>query len=149
MMTFSGKNIIGDSLSGEGKIIFHAENPATGKKLEPGFHEASEKEIRMAVEKAAFAFQQYRNKSGKQKADFLESIAEEIAALGDDLIQRCMEETGLPEARLKGERGRTITQLKLFAAYLRDGSWVDARIDKADPTRTPPKADIRSMQKAL
>ncbi|MEX2235787.1 MAG: aldehyde dehydrogenase (NADP(+)) [Cyclobacteriaceae bacterium] len=149
MMTFSGKNIIGDSLAGEGKIIFYAENPANRNKLEPGFHEASEKEIRLAVEKAASAFQHYRNKSGKQKADFLESIAEEITALGDDLIHRCMEETGLPEARLKGERGRTVTQLKLFATYLRDGSWVDARIDKADPARTPPKADIRSMQKAL
>jgi NADP-dependent aldehyde dehydrogenase len=60
-----------------------------------------------------------------------------------------MDETGLPEARLTGERGRTVGQLKLFASYIREGSWVDARIDKADPTRTPPKADIRSMQKAL
>src|SRR3989337_3111811 len=129
MITLSGKNIIGDSLSGEGQIIFYAENPATREKLEPGFHEASEKEIRMAVEKAAKAFQQYRNKSGKQKADLLDAIGEEITALGDDLIARCMEETGLPEGRLKGERVRTVTQLKLFATYLRDGSWADARID--------------------
>jgi 2,5-dioxopentanoate dehydrogenase len=149
MMTLSGKNIIGDTQSGEGKIIFYAENPADGKRLEPGFHEASEKEIRMAIEKAATAFQEYRNKSGKEKADFLDAIAGDIINLGDDLIARCVEETGLPEARLKGERGRTVTQLKLFAAYLREGSWVDARIDKAEPSRTPPKADIRSMQKAL
>jgi alpha-ketoglutaric semialdehyde dehydrogenase len=148
-MELSGKNIIGNSVSGEGKITFYAENPTNGEKLLPGFHEASEKEIRLAIEKAATAFQLYRNKSGRDKGEFLEAIAEEITALGEDLITRCMDETGLPEARLKGERGRTVTQLKLFAGYLREGSWVEARIDTAEPTRTPPKADIRSMQKAL
>lgn len=149
MIKLNGKNIIGGSLSGEGKIIFHAENPVNGQKLEPGFHEASEKEIWHAIEKATTAFQQYRLTSGKQRSDFLEAIAEGITALGDDLISRCMEETGLPEARLKGERGRTTTQLKLFASYLREGSWVEARIDKAEPARVPPKADIRSMLKPL
>ena len=148
-MTLTGKNFIGSALSGEGKIVFHAENPADGQKLEPGFHEASEKEIWAAIEKASAAFLTYRNKSGNEKAAFLEAIGDEITALGEDLIGRCIEETGLPEARLKGERGRTVTQLKLFASYLRDGSWVEARIDTADPSRTPPKADIRSMQKAL
>ena len=149
MAKLTGKNIIGGSLSGEGSIIFHAENPANASKLEPGFHEASEKEIWLAIEKAAAAFQVYRNKSGGERAEFLEQIAEEIIAIGDELITRCIEETGLPEARLKGERGRTVNQLKLFASYLRDGSWVDARVDKADPNRTPPKPDIRSMQKAI
>ena len=149
MMKLTGKNIIGGSLTGEGSIIFYGENPVTGKNLEPGFHEATEKEIWMAVEKATHAFQEYRGKSGEQKAYFLETIAEEIIALGDDLITRCIEETGLPEARLKGERGRTVGQLKLFASYLRAGSWVEARIDPADPSRTPPKQDIRSMLKAL
>lgn len=149
MATLSGKNIIGESLSAEGTIVFYGENPANGNKLEPAFHEASEKEVWLAIEKASTAFDIYRNKSGKQRAEFLEAIADEINAIGDDLIARCMEETGLPEARLKGERGRTIGQLKLFASYLRDGSWVDARIDHADPNRTPPKPDIRSMQKAI
>ncbi len=149
MATLSGKNIIGNSLSGEGTIIFHAENPATGEKLEPGFHEAAEKEVRRAVEMSAQAFDVYRTKSGHERAAFLEAIGEEIMALGDDLITRCMQETGLPEARLKGERGRTVTQLNMFAAYVREGSWVEARIDKADPNRTPPKPDIRSMQKPL
>ncbi|MGC1240338.1 MAG: aldehyde dehydrogenase (NADP(+)) [Chryseosolibacter sp.] len=148
-MTLTGKNIIGGRLIGDGTIFFNAENPANGEKLEPPFHEASEKEIWHAIEKAAAAFHEYRQISGSEKADFLEAIAGEIMALGDDLIIRCMEETGLPEARLKGERGRTVNQLKLFAGYIREGSWVDARIDPAEPTRTPPKADIRSMQKAL
>lgn len=149
MVTLTGKNIIGHALAGEGKIIFHAENPATGSRLEPGFHEASEKEIWQAIEKAAEAFEVYRRKTGAERAAFLEAIGDEILGLGDDLITRCMEETGLPEARLKGERGRTVGQLRLFASYIRDGSWVDARVDTADPSRTPPKADIRSMQKAL
>lgn len=145
----SGKNIIGGTFSGEGKIIFHAENPANRKQLEPGFHEASEKEIWLAIEKAAAAFEDYRHKSAESRAVFLETIADEITALGDDLITRCMEESGLAEARLRGERGRTVTQLKLFASYLREGSWVEARIDRAEPTRTPPKVDIRSMLRPL
>ena len=149
MVELSGKNIIGGALSGEGSITFYAENPAHATRLEPGFHEASEREIWLAIEKAADAFQVYRNTTGIKRAEFLEVIAEEILSIGDDLITRCMEETGLPEARLKGERGRTTAQLKLFASYLRDGSWVDARIDKADPNRVPPKPDIRSMQKAI
>lgn len=149
MMTLTGKNIIGETLSSEGVITFQAENPATGEELQPGFHEASEKEIRLAVDKAAAAFQEYRNTSGAARAGFLEAIAVEINALGDELIQRCVQETGLPEARLKGERGRTVNQLKLFADYLREGSWVEARIDRGDTARTPPKPDIRSMQKAL
>jgi NADP-dependent aldehyde dehydrogenase len=68
-------------------------------------------------------------------------------ALGDVLIKRCMAETALPEARLMGERGRTITQLKLFASVLREGSWVEARIDTSLPDRQPlPRPDIRQMQ---
>lgn len=149
MTKLSGNNIIGGSLSGEGTTTFHAENPANKQKLEPGFREATEGEVGRAVEAAAAAFEFYRLKTGAERAVFLDAIAEEIISAGDDLIVRCQEETGLPEARLKGERGRTVNQLKLFANYLRDGSWVDARVDHADTERTPPKADIRSMQKAI
>lgn len=148
-MKLTGKNIIGNNLSQLSETSFYGENPSTGKKLEPVFYEASQEEINRAIEKASEAFQQYRNKTGMQKADFLEAIAEEILAI-DDLITRASEESGLPEARITGERGRTVGQLKLFAQLLRDGSWVDARIDNADPERKPiPKVDIRSMQKAL
>jgi alpha-ketoglutaric semialdehyde dehydrogenase len=148
-MVLTGKNIIGNSLSGNGKEIFYAWNPATGLKMEPEFYEADENEITAAIGKARNAFQEYRNKSGNDRADFLVAVADGIMALGDELITRCMDETGLPEARLKSERGRTMGQLKLFASYIREGSWVEGRIDRADATRTPPKPDIRSMQKAL
>ena len=89
-------------------------------------------------------------KSSVEKAIFLETIAEEILALDNELIQTCQLETGLPEARLVGERGRTMNQLKLFATLLREGSWVDARIDFADTNRQPiPKPDTRQMQRPL
>ena len=98
----------------------------------------------MPLAEAAFA--SYRETTGAQRAAFLERIADEIMALGDDLIQRAHSETGLPEARLTGERGRTVDQLKLFAQVGAEGSWVDARIDTAIPDRQPvPKPDLRRM----
>lgn len=149
-MELTGLNFIGNDLSGEGKEIFNAVNPAIDKKLLPDFHEATSNEINKAITKAEHAFPEYSKKSGKEKALFLETIAEEILALGDDLIKRCHEETGLSQARLTGERGRTVNQLKLFAELLKEGSWVEARIETAIPERQPlPKPDIRSMYKAL
>src|SRR5690606_13892529 len=100
--------------------------------------------------KAHEAFAIYRKKSGKEKAIFLDTIADEILNLGDDLIERCSAETGLPQARIISERARTMGQLKLFATVVREGSWVDARIDTALPDREPsPRSDIRYMQKPL
>ncbi|WP_161888643.1 aldehyde dehydrogenase (NADP(+)) [Pontibacter russatus] len=149
-MELTGKNIIGNALAGAGKETFFAVNPSSGNKIEPAFTEASREEIDNAVQKAWEAFQTYRNKSGEEKAQLLEAIADEIMALGDELITRCTKETGLPEARLTGERGRTVGQLKLFAQLLREGSWVDARVDPADPDRKPlPRADIRSMLRPM
>lgn len=149
-MELSGLNFIGNERSGQGTTTFHAVNPATGGEMSPAFHEATPQEIDQAILKAEEAFLAYSKKSGKERALFLETIAEEIIALDDDLIKRCIEETGLTEARLTGERGRTVNQLRLFASLLREGSWVEARIDTADPNRQPaPKPDIRSMQKAL
>ena len=125
---------------------FFAVNPATGEPLEPMYAEATSDEIDQAVREAEAAFVLYRKKSGTEKAAFLEGIAAEIMALGDALIHRCMAETGLPEGRLRGERGRTVNQLKLFADLLREGSWVDARIDTALPDRQPvPRPDIRQI----
>ncbi len=149
-MTLTGQNFIGNEKSSAGSTTFTAINPVTGKELETSFYEATSGEVDCAVRKAEEAFKVYRNKSGKEKADFLEAIAHEILALGDELIQRCVAETGLLEARISNERGRTMNQLKLFSSVLREGSWLDARIDMAQPDRQPlPKPDIRSMRKAL
>ncbi len=149
-MELTGQNFIGNERSGQGTATFYAVNPATGAEMPPAFHEATPQEIDQAILKAEEAFLAYSKTSGQERALFLETIADEIIALGDSLIKRCCEETGLTEARLTGERGRTVNQLRLFASLLREGSWVDARIDTADPNRQPaPKPDIRSMQKAL
>ncbi|MEP6849355.1 MAG: aldehyde dehydrogenase (NADP(+)) [Acidobacteriota bacterium] len=149
-MNLNGLNFLGRTRTGNGNVIFRAVNPATGDNLAPDYFEATIDEINEAVLKANEAFQKYRIKSGQEKAILLETIAEEITALGDDLIKRCCNETGLPEARIIGELGRTIKQLNLFAQLLRESSWVDARIDTAIPARQPiPKPDIRSLQKPL
>lgn len=141
-MSLHGQNFIGNEKSSDSTDTFQGVNPATKESLEPAFHEATEGEVNHAVEKAADAFLEFSKTSASDRADFLEAIGDEIVALGDDLIDRCMKESGLPEGRLTGERGRTVNQLKLFADVIRDGSWVDARIDTGDP-------DVRSMRKAL
>lgn len=149
-MELTGLNFIGNERSGQGTATFHAVNPATGVEMSPAFHDATPREIDEAIIKAEEAFLAYSKKSGHERALFIETIADEIIALSDDLIKRCCEETGLTEGRLTGERGRTVNQLRLFAGLLREGSWVDARIETAEPNRQPaPKPDIRSMQKAL
>lgn len=103
-----------------------------------------------ALRQSREAFLSYRNRTGAQKAKFLEAIAVEIENLGDPLIRTAMTETNLPEARLVGERGRTTNQLRQFAAMVAEGSWVEARIDTAIPDRTPlPKPDLRKMMVPL
>ncbi|MBL7856310.1 MAG: aldehyde dehydrogenase (NADP(+)) [Cyclobacteriaceae bacterium] len=145
-----GKQIIGFEMVAEGSASFHSFNPATGEKLHYQFTKATPGEVNKAAEKAAGAFQVYRKKSGAEKAIFLETIANEINALGDELVDLCCQETALPKGRIEGERARTVNQLKLFASLLREGSWVDARIETADATRTPlPKPDIRYMEIGL
>jgi alpha-ketoglutaric semialdehyde dehydrogenase len=145
-MNLHGHSFIGDQLgSGTGKT-FRATSPLDSKPLEPAFYAAGAGEVSAAMELAETAFEKYRLAGGEQRAAFLEKVAEEILALGDPLIQRAHLETGLPEARLVGERGRTVGQLKLFAQVAREDSWVDARIDHAIPDRQPaPKPDLRRM----
>ncbi|MBK9492695.1 MAG: aldehyde dehydrogenase (NADP(+)) [Haliscomenobacter sp.] len=101
------------------------------------------------MQQAAAAFPVYRSQSAEAKANFLESIAAQIEALGDALIQTAMAESHLPEARLLGERGRTANQLRLFAGLVREGSWVEAVIDSAIPDRIPARPDLRKMLSPL
>lgn len=149
-MTLTGRNIIGFETFSEGTVAIQAINPATGETLAPLFFKATLDELNYAVEKATKAFAIYRKKSGNEKAAFLDKIAEEIENLGDTLTERYMAESGLPQGRAVGERGRTTGQLRLFAQLLRDGSWVNARIDSALPDRQPaPRPDIRAMERPL
>ncbi len=105
----------------------------------------TEHEINEVMEKAWAAFHVYRKMSLTQRASFMRSIGEEIAKLGDALITIAMQETNLPEARLIGERNRTIFQLNSYAEACERGQWLDARIDTAIPSKVPPKPDIRKM----
>ena len=150
MLNITGNHLIGNQKSATNTATFTAINPKEGTPLPTLFYEATEREVNQAVQLAEKAFPIYSQKSPEEIATFLEQIAEEILNLGDALIHRAMEETALPQGRLQGERGRTMNQLKLFAAVVREGSWVDARIDNAIPDRQPaPKVDIRQMQRPL
>ncbi|MEP7375349.1 MAG: aldehyde dehydrogenase (NADP(+)) [Chitinophagaceae bacterium] len=109
------------------------------------FDDASITEIDEIMLKAWQAFHAYRKLSLKQRAAFMRSIAKELEAAGDEVIQTAMQETNLPEARLRNERTRTIFQLTSYADACEKGDWLEARIDTAIADRNPPKPDIRKM----
>lgn len=109
------------------------------------FREYTIPEINLAMEEAWQAFHIYRKFSLKQRAGFMRQIAIEIENIGDALIKTAMQETNLPEARLRSEKTRTIFQLNSYAAFCESGQWMDIRIDKADANRNPPKPDLRKM----
>ena len=145
-MAQHGRNMIGGELSAAGTQKFRALNPSTGALLDGEFVGATADELDRALELAAKAFPVYRKVAPDQIAAFLERIGAEIVAIGAPLIERTSAETGLPAARLEGERARTVGQLKMFADLVRDGSWLDARIDRPIPDRKPlPKPDVRRM----
>ena len=143
---FKGHNYIGFTGSAKSEKKIQVFSTVNRDYLPEEFTVATDEEIKQATAAARSAFRIYKKTSPAERATFLETIAEEIMNIGDELIQRAMLETGLPEARLTGERGRTVNQLKLFASLLREGSWVEAVIDPALPDRKPlPRADIRKM----
>src|SRR5262245_28092813 len=145
-MELHGKNIIAGATVEVGGSAFQAFAPASGKSIEPRFEGATADQVDLALVAAESAFHKYRRLPSERRAILLEQIADEILALGDDLIERASVETGLSKERLTGERGRTVNQLRMFAELIREGSWVDARIDRAIPDRQPlPKPDIRRM----
>jgi alpha-ketoglutaric semialdehyde dehydrogenase len=102
-------------------------------------------DINRVMQQSAGAFMAYRQTIPEARAVFLETIAGNIEALGDTLLNKASEETNLPLPRLTGERGRTTMQLRMFAQMLREGSWVEATVDTAVPDKTPPKPDLRKM----
>lgn len=142
----SGQHWIDGHWEAAGESTFPAENPATGETLAPPFAEATTGEVDAAMSAAGRGFVAVRGRDPHWPAELLESIATQIEALGDDLLERAELETALPRARLTGERARTCGQLRMFAQIVREGSWVEAVIDLADPNRQPlPKPDLRRM----
>ncbi|MCA7968904.1 aldehyde dehydrogenase (NADP(+)) [Burkholderia sp. AU39826] len=149
-MQLTGQLLIGPSAVTGQNGTLHALAAATGEPLEPAFGGASLHDLETACALADDAFDTYRETSPDARAAFLDAIGRHIMALGDDLIERCVVETGLPRARIEGERGRTVGQLALFASLVRDGGFLDARIDPARPERKPlPRVDLRLRNVAL
>lgn len=147
MTNFTGSNFIAGEASKQGSSTFTSVNPRTKQTGSIAFHNATTEEIHTAVTAAADAYEQSRNFSAAKLADFLDTVAAEINALGDELLQTADMETGLGLPRLTGERGRTTGQLQGFAKLLREGTYVEAIIDTALPDRQPaPRPDIRRMR---
>jgi len=146
----NGQNLIGNEYAEAATSAFKAINPATGVTLEGDFFPAQQKDVDEALNRAVSAFTVYKNIDKDRRADFLRAIANEILAVGDELIERACAESGLPLGRIQGERGRTVGQLNMFADLLAEGSWVEAIIDNELPDRQPaPRPDIRRMLVAM
>ncbi len=149
-MDVTGGQLIGASSSQEGGEVFTAVNPATGEVLAPEFRDATHSEINAAMRLACAAHPAFEMEGRERRVALLEGVASAIEALGEPLLRRASAETALPLARLEGERGRMCGQLRLFARVVREGSYLDLRLDHAARDRKPiPKPDLRSMQRAV
>lgn len=147
-MTFKphGKHLIAGDWVATGQT-FHSE-PAYGPShsISVGTSDLVDQAVRAAED----AFWSFGYASREERAAFLNAIADEIDARGDAITQIGTQETGLPEARLQGERGRTVGQLRLFANHILDGAYRDIRHDPALPNRSPlPRPDLRMVQRPI
>lgn len=145
-----GFSLIGPAPGHPGGATFHARNPATGERLDPPFHSASDAEVDRAAELAEAAAPAMEAAPREARAALLRRIAEGLEGAAPELVPRVMAETALPEPRVRGELARTCGQLRLFADVAAEGSWVEARLDSGQPDRTPlPRPDLRSMLQPL
>jgi alpha-ketoglutaric semialdehyde dehydrogenase len=145
-MPFHGQSLIaGQRMAGNGPLS-GVRSPLDGAVLPGTFTTATEAEVDAAMRAAAAAFVEFSSSTGETRARFLETIAQELENLGTTLIERANLETGLTPQRLESERHRTVSQLRMFATIAREHSWLDVRIERAQPERKPaPKPDIRRM----
>ncbi|WP_417312308.1 aldehyde dehydrogenase (NADP(+)) [Ectopseudomonas khazarica] len=147
MLSLTGHNYIGGERRAAGTVEHKSLDASSGEALPYTFIQATPEEVDAAAQAAAAAYPLYRNLSAVRRAEFLEAIANEIDALGDDFVALVTRETALPAARIQGERGRTSGQMRLFAKVLRRGDFYGARIDRAQPERQPlPRPDLRQYQ---
>ncbi len=149
-MELTGVSFLGNRRGSRGSATFHAFNPQSGATLPPAYHPATPQEVEASATLAHEAFASYSQDSGKTKAAFMRRVADGFDQHKQELAERAHLETALPMPRLLGEVARTSNQLRMFAALVEDGSWVQARIDPALPDRQPlPRPDIRSMLRPL
>lgn len=145
-MNLHGKSLVSGAARDKGGEPYFGINPRDGSRLEPPFFSALLQDVDAAMEAAEAAFMEFSSLPAERRAELLEAIARELEENCDGLIERAHEETALPVLRLVSERARTCNQLRLFAAVIREGTWVGARIDEALPDRKPvPRPDLRRM----
>lgn len=149
-MQITGHNYVGGARSAKGETIVYSVDATSGEQLSYKFYQATPEEVDAAARAAQEAYPIYRSLSAEKRASFLEAIADELDALGDDFVQLVCRETALPAGRIQGERGRTSGQMRLFAQVLRRGDFYGARIDRALPDRKPlPRPDLRQYRIGL
>lgn len=142
----TGKHLIAGQWIG-GDTTFMSE-PAHGPSH--SFSVGTPQNVDDAVQAAEDAFASFGWSTRKDRAILLRRIADEIDARGAEITEIGSQETGLPEARLEGERGRTTGQLRLFADHIEAGDYLDLRHDKALPDRAPlPRPDLRMIQRPI
>lgn len=150
MVALRGLSLLGAEAAVRNGGAFRAKDPATGQELEPLFHSASPAEVDQAVALAVQAAPLLARCGGARRAALLRRLAQELEEAAPELLPRAMAETALPFARVSGELGRTCFQLRRFAEVAEEGSWVDARLDSADPARqTAPRPELRAMRVPL
>ena len=142
----NGKHLVAGEWVASGATF--ASSPAHGPSHD--FAVGTPELVDQACQAAEDAFWSYGYSSREDRAKFLETIADEIDARGDAITEIGTQETGLPEARLIGERGRTVGQLRLFASHIRAGDYLDRRHDAALPDRQPlPRPDLKLVQRPI
>ncbi|MFF7710855.1 aldehyde dehydrogenase family protein [Pseudomonas sp. NPDC007930] len=142
-----GQNFVAGARSGQGEPKLKSLDASTGEALPYSFYQATKEEVDAAARAAEAAFPEFRQLSTARRAEFLDAIAEELDALGDEFVAIVCRETALPAARIQGERGRTSGQMRLFANILRRGDFLGARIDLPLPDRKPlPRVDLRQLR---
>lgn len=142
-----GHNFINGARSALGESSLKSIDAASGEALPYSFCQATDAEVDAAAKAADAAYLEFRQLSPVRRAEFLEAVADELDALGDDFVAIVCRETALPAARIQGERGRTSGQMRLFAKVLRRGDYLGARIDLPLPDRKPlPRLDLRQYR---
>ncbi|NUU64976.1 aldehyde dehydrogenase (NADP(+)) [Enterobacteriaceae bacterium BIT-l23] len=150
MVNLTGQQFIGAERTGSGEATLLSLRAADGQPTGWRFYAASPREADAAASAAQAASADYGQTSPQARAGFLEAIADELDAFGEDFFDVVHQETALPLARLKGERARTSGQMRLFAQVLRRGDAFAPRIDTAQADRTPlPRPDLRQYRVAL
>jgi NADP-dependent aldehyde dehydrogenase len=129
--------------------MIYGYDPRTGETVGDALPETDRDEAGAIVSAAAAAGTVWRATPAAERAVALEAVAEALTAHVDELWPIADRETALGETRLRGEVARTAGQFRLFAQVIREGGYLEAIIDHADPGATPPRPDVRRMKHPL